>query len=562
MRGFLANYNQLKKISQGGMGEIYKAKQISLDRWVVIKKIASDLSQKKEFIDRFKREAKILASLHHPHIVEIYDYGQDEEAYYIVMEFVDGISVEECLQKKLICPEVAVMIIREVGEALRYAHDRKVVHRDIKPANILIDYQGIVKLTDFGISRQVGKISQEITFGKLLGTPYYMAPEQIEGGKITPQTDIFSLGVVFYQLLTSQIPFKGDSLIETAHRIVKGNYISPLKINPLVPPEIGLVVKRCLQNKPEDRYFKVEMMMEELDDFLKKRGIFDPARELEKYVAQPEEFLKKWKEKEKQTKTLTEPFLKKDFSPSVALKKRKLILTSFFILTLILSWFSFYFQQQETEKQKNIFKTLPPLPKRGRKWQEKKKEVLPEVPPPTLPPSPLDSGTREKKLFPRASQIKEKVVVSFFSVPPATLFLNGKKQGVTPLRKLKLFPGRYVLKLQNPLCQDYVNRSFLIKESKEPLSFYFNQELKILPAYLKISAPPGTEVWIGGKMLGKMPFQGLFSLDLNFLGMEKRDLLLKNGYGEWEFVLKHPRGQEKKITKILKPGDITVVEWK
>jgi len=236
----------IELLGQGGMGTVYKARQPRLDRWVALKILSPELQHDPQFAERFEREARTLASLAHPNIVALYDFGEAQGHFYLVMEFVDGQTLRQLLQTRKLPPAEALGIVPKICDALQFAHERGVIHRDIKPENILLDRQGQVKITDFGIAKilELGPGDLSLTGARdVVGTPHYMAPEQVE----KPQTvdcraDIFSLGVVFYEMLTGELPL--------------GKFQPPSQ-KVLIDVRLDDVVLRTLAKEPERRYQQV-----------------------------------------------------------------------------------------------------------------------------------------------------------------------------------------------------------------------------------------------------------------------------------------------------------------
>ena len=210
----LGGYELIAKLGEGGMGVVYKARQLSLRRLVALKVLAPDLARNTGYVQRFHREARLAAQLSHPNAVQVFDVGQDGGRHFIVMEYVDGSNLEERLQEGALDERRALAIIRDIAGALHQAHERGIVHRDIKPANILLAADGTAKLSDLGIAKDVsGKMSVSLTrTGGVIGTPHYMSPEQCEGRKdIDRRSDIYSLGITFYHMVTGREPFTGAS---------------------------------------------------------------------------------------------------------------------------------------------------------------------------------------------------------------------------------------------------------------------------------------------------------------------------------------------------------------
>ncbi|MGI6097651.1 MAG: Stk1 family PASTA domain-containing Ser/Thr kinase [Dethiobacteria bacterium] len=256
-------YKVLAKIGQGGMAKVYKGLDTLLNRYVSIKVLREQLTEDQEFVRRFRREAQAAASLSHPHIVNIYDVGQESDIYYIVMEYIDGQTLKSYLSERGRLPvSEAVEITRQICEALVHAHQHNVIHRDIKPPNILITRNGCVKVTDFGIARAAS--SATVTYGNsILGTVHYFSPEQARGSHVGEQSDIYSLGIVLYEMLTGRVPFSGESPISIALKHLQDDIISPSQIVDL-PEPVERIVMKAVQKSPEERYSNAKELLEDL----------------------------------------------------------------------------------------------------------------------------------------------------------------------------------------------------------------------------------------------------------------------------------------------------------
>lgn len=241
--GLIPNIEVLDLLGQGGMGAVYKARQVNLDRIVALKIIKPDDIKDKAFARRFEREAQAMARLNHPHIVTIYEFGQTADMYYLVMEYVEGVTLRHLIQTRELASEQALAIVPELCEALQFAHDQGIVHRDIKPENILVDRQGHVRIADFGLAKLLGNASEKRNLtrtGQVMGTPNYMAPEQVEQPlDVDHRADIYSLGVVFYEMLTGQLPMGRFEL--PSQRVE-------------VDVRLDEVVLRALEKQPDQRY--------------------------------------------------------------------------------------------------------------------------------------------------------------------------------------------------------------------------------------------------------------------------------------------------------------------
>ncbi len=244
----VGKYTIVSKIAQGGMGAVYKAKHPTLNRFVLLKKLT--LRGGPQFIERFRREARIMMDFKHDHIVQVYDHFKDGSSYYIAEEFVDGMSLEQLIKReRYLSNEAAALIFYEVCKALKHAHDKGVIHRDMKPGNILISNQGEVKLVDFGIATSLEDSEEGLTRdGMTLGTPSYIPPEQIDNAKsVDRRADIYSLGVVLYEMLTGKTPFPGSFTAETIALIHKGRYTPPKRINPKIAPALGKIIAKAMK---------------------------------------------------------------------------------------------------------------------------------------------------------------------------------------------------------------------------------------------------------------------------------------------------------------------------
>ncbi len=249
-------YQVLSELGAGGMATIYKAIQKSLDRPVAIKELKKVYHADEQIIQRFEREAKVSASFQHENIVHIYDYWNKPD-YCIVMEYVDGTDLAEIIEKTGAVPvDVGIMIAIQVCSALDYAHMRGLIHRDIKPSNIMVKRNGEVKLMDFGIAhtKKLQTLTQPGTF---LGTPAYMSPEQILGQPLDNQSDIFSLGIVLYEMFTGTKPFQEEDTRSVTAKILKDRFLAPRSINSDIPRRLQRVIKKCLKKKPRKRYQSV-----------------------------------------------------------------------------------------------------------------------------------------------------------------------------------------------------------------------------------------------------------------------------------------------------------------
>lgn len=257
-------YQIVRLIGEGGMANVYIALDTILDRYVAVKVLRGDLANDEKFVRRFQREAISASSLSHPNIVEMYDVGEDNGQYFIVMEYVDGKTLKSLIKKRgaLTIPEV-IDIMLQLTSGLACAHNSYIIHRDIKPQNVLIKEDGTVKITDFGIAMAIN--GQELTqTNSVMGSVHYLPPEQANGSGSTIKSDIYSLGILMYELLTGSIPFKGDNAVEIAIKQMKEQIPSVCKINPDIPQSLENIILKSAAKNPKNRYDNVGEMYEDL----------------------------------------------------------------------------------------------------------------------------------------------------------------------------------------------------------------------------------------------------------------------------------------------------------
>jgi serine/threonine-protein kinase len=261
-------------VARGGMAEVYRAHDRMLDRPVALKILFPELSVDRSFVERFRREAQAAANLSHQNIVPVFDWGEDGGTYFIVMEYVDGRPLSSILRTAgPLHPDRAVEIAADVAAALAYAHRHGVVHRDVKPGNVLITDEGTVKVTDFGIARAVNTEESLTQTGAVMGTATYFSPEQAEGIAVDARSDIYSLGVVLFEMVTGRPPFVGESPVSVASKHVRENPPAPREINPGVPPDLEAIILKCMAKNPDYRYPTGEDLRVDLMRFREGRAV-------------------------------------------------------------------------------------------------------------------------------------------------------------------------------------------------------------------------------------------------------------------------------------------------
>jgi serine/threonine-protein kinase len=270
---FSNRYEIEREVARGGMAEVYLARDQLLNRPVALKVLFPEYAREPSFVERFRREAQAAANLNHPNIVAIYDWGQEGGTYFIVMEYVEGRSLRDLLRAEgPLDPHEAAEIAAEIAAALAFAHRSGVVHRDVKPGNVLITRNGNVKVTDFGIAR-AGTSDALTQTGSVMGTATYFSPEQAQGQMVDGRSDVYSLGVVLYEMVTGVAPFTGDSPVSVAYKHVREDPPAPSRRNPEVPPELEQIILTAMAKDPNLRYQTADDMRSDLLRFRRGRPL-------------------------------------------------------------------------------------------------------------------------------------------------------------------------------------------------------------------------------------------------------------------------------------------------
>jgi beta-lactam-binding protein with PASTA domain/predicted Ser/Thr protein kinase len=263
-RVFDERYELVRKVGSGGMADVYLADDKVLGRQVALKVLSQRLAGDHEFVERFRREAAAAAKLNHPNIVQVYDKGEAEGTYYIAMEYLPGRSLKEIILKYApLSPDFVLSVSRQIVEALRYVHRRDIIHRDIKPQNIIVDNEGRVKVTDFGIA-QAGRATSLTQAGTSIGTAHYLSPEQAQGQPVEAASDLYSTGIVMYEMATGKLPFNGENAVGIAMQHVHDTPAPPRSIIPGIPENLEAVILRALGKQPTERYLTAQAMLDDI----------------------------------------------------------------------------------------------------------------------------------------------------------------------------------------------------------------------------------------------------------------------------------------------------------
>ena len=355
-------YEIVKSIGEGGMANVYLAQDSILDRKVAVKVLRGDLSADDKFIRRFQREAQSVSNLSHQNIVEVYDVGEEDGNHYIVMEYIDGKTLKQLLKKRetLTLTEV-IDIMTQLTDGIAHAHESYIIHRDIKPQNIMIEDNGLIKITDFGIAMALNA-TQLTQTNSVMGSVHYLPPEQASGKGATIKSDIYSLGILMYELLTGNVPFKGDNAVEIALKHMKDKIPSIRKQNPAIPQSVENILLKATAKNPRNRYDSAKDMHEDFIHCLEeehandKKIVFEyPENDLDEITSN--EKTKKTKENKTIVKPVTEDNLENNQKEDIEdyfeePKKRNTLITilaSFFLLLLIAGGVVWIVSTQEVE---------------------------------------------------------------------------------------------------------------------------------------------------------------------------------------------------------------------
>ncbi len=491
------NYVIEQTLSTGGMATIHLGRHAGLGRRVVIKQLHPHLSRDGGFVRRFEREAKILGALHHPNIVDVLDYFEQQGSYYIVLEHVDGGSLRDLLDRQRRLPfQIAVLAVIQVCEGLRHAHENGIIHRDIKPGNVLLSRAGPVKLTDFGLAHaaEAAAITDPGTF---VGTPAYLAPEQIRGRPSGPSSDLYALGVVLYEALDGTNPFAGANHSESIDRTLR---FVPRRIpgaEPEIPPGLVRIVLRLLAKSPDQRHRSCADLMADLSQY----RLVKPEA-LTRYLADPAGYRPRQEDQD-------------EISRLVRREKRALLLAraaSYALLALLAGAAgTFAIRRGREHLQQLAQRRAAPA------------DTIREAPP--------------------AAAAASRQLLRILGTEGAEISVNGRRRGPVPAILDDLAPGRVELLVSKPGHQPQRRTVALDAGGSQTITFIL-APLARAPGYLLLTARPWAELYVDGRFIDRTPLPAPVRL----------------AAGEHELLLRHPNRREYARTVSIEPAETVRVD--
>lgn len=557
-------YETVRELGKGSMGVVYQAHDPQIDRTVALKVLRQDRNTSEAFVRRFIKEAKAIGRLSHPNIVTVYDAGEDQGTIYIAMEFLEGRPLNELIQERQFNFDEILSIGIQVAETLDYAHGKGVVHRDIKPSNIVIQPKGLVKITDFGIAHiEDPSATLQTQDGEILGTPAYMSPEQVLGRTVDGRSDLFSLGVILYELSTGKRPFgrEGKTLATLFNEIVHSHPVEPAQVNADLDPRLSGIIMKCLSKEPGERYPSGDAVAGALRDCLRHEQSSEAT-----VIAPP--------------------------PPAVQKKKGKTHVPLLALLLLVILAGSAYFMvpgvlDDARQKLEQMFRAKPPpqamallqlksSPPEARvtiNGESRGRTPLElELPPgryavkASLPGHGDWAGEvslDEARPYPVQMELRrlaELAFVKFESKPPgAQVFVNGAPEGKTPVG-LELPLGDHTVRLVLSGFKDWEQRISLHESKEYPVSADMAPVAEARLATLKVdTAPAGVAIYVDDEMRGRSPIEVSLPLGKHLVRMRQ------DGYMDWVDVVQlneekgYPLQVELKPVKVQADLNVTTI---
>ena len=543
----IGKFEIIQKLGEGGMGIVVKARDPHLDRIVAIKTIKvgfGNQAQEKLLIQRFKeREAKATAQLNHSNIVTLFEYGEEGDVLYLVMEYVDGKGLDSLvIQKEVVPIEKLLKYVRQVASALDFAHSKGITHRDIKPANIMLTKEGDCKIADFGLAQLQSATSGITREGTAVGSPSYMSPEQVQGQEVDGRSDQFSLGVVFYELVTGVKPFSGEALSSVVYKIMRDDPVPPTVLNSRLRKGVDRVVLKVLAKNPDDRYPNCKAF----------------ADALEKAVRGEEASLEGFDQSDEKTMTMKTAPAKK------AAGKKSGALAGVIVTALIAAGGAGFllFTEQGKEMVGKVMgesaQTIPPPAPVVTPAPEPTSAPAsaPEAAPPVTPkPAPVEVAA-VKPAAPKAETKPKMGTLKIAGPKGAKVFVNGKSIGVAPISTERK-PGKYEVKLTMAGKKTWTKQVVVTADAVASL----NPPLLDLTGSFTLYSSPKATWFLDGAEMGQTPVTGKkLEVGSHFVRLKAA------GYKEWtkNFVIKENSPVKNDVTLVeLGKGTLTVnaVPW-
>lgn len=507
------NYTLQKELSRGPITTVFLATQITLERTVLLKILNVQWKGEKDLVERFQREAKICARLKHPNIVNIFDFGTSENSFYLAMEYIDGWNLADFIKKHHPLPfSVIYSIFLEILKGLQYAHSQGVIHRDIKPSNIMIGKEGTVKISDFGLAT-IADFPAVTEMGGTVGTPAYMSPEQAQGKKLDPKSDLFSLGTTIYETVSEENPFMGENFAESIQLILTKKQIPLSKNRMETPIWLSDLIQRLLEKNPSKRISSATEIIQNLKSHL----AHSEQNTLVKFIREPSDV---------KSDLIEEDGTSKKFS-----KKPKPLYIYLSVIAVVIITVFFFLQRNETanpnlsdknpSQKRSIGDSIQVVAESNldiNKYTEPKStDNIPEEKAIPLSNPDSDIPNIEDNLENKESELSQNEIIPevksgkiyISTYPWAKIFIDGKYRETTPLKDpIQLEAGTYKLRLENPHFVTIEQTLNIQPEMSDTLNF----NLEPSNGFLDLQVIPWAEVYIDGEYKETTPLKDPISL--------------------------------------------------
>jgi len=558
MKGEINGYELLEEIHRGPLTTVYRARQKALNRPVLIKILHPHLSEETDVVERFRREAEACARISHPNIVSVFTFGTFEDRPFLAMEYVEGVTLQNLLGQHRVLPiGMALYIAREILKGLSHAHNNGVIHRDVKPSNILISQDGAVKLTDFGLAALEG-VPTLTAPGAALGTPAYMAPEQVKGEKITKQVDLFSLGATLYEMLSGERPFEGETPGECLHRVLNVDPPPLIKRNPHIPPRLSHIVQRLLAKSPRRRYRDTAHVLKELEQLAVAENLELSPEKFKEHLAALEGKAPVGKEPPEVPKP--HRIFRRPIRVGAAISA--VLLLAILVVSYPYLKRSLFEKPPPLSADEEILEPAAPAVKEE---PEERPGSAPELEPPIAPEDTGEPRRPQVMEIPPSSESTEKITRADQKTVPSTteadsgylwiaclpwakIHIDGRYVDDTPLHQpLVLPPGEHQLALENPHFPLYSITVHVRSGQKDTLQVNLWETV----GQLRIEVIPWAKVFIDGQYRDTTPLSKPLILTPGV-----HTLVLKNpGFPEWRGDIAIRAGETKtlKISLLNQP---------